>query len=78
MNSTSEKGHRSAHIRKGSPVPTGLRERAQRAIDTYGHMAVMRAVGLSQSCFWRAVGGGPVHAGTVLQLESALDAMDHP
>jgi hypothetical protein len=63
-------------FRKGSPVPATLRARMQRAIDAHGHMAVCRELGLSSSCFWRAVAGGPVHAGTVCQVERGLTVFE--
>jgi hypothetical protein len=63
-------------FRKGSPIPATLRERVQRAIEAHGHRAVFRAVGLSEGAFWRAVGGGPVHAGTPLMFERGLSALE--
>ncbi len=70
-----KKEYRMVHIRKGSPVPSSLRARAQRAINVHGHMAVHRSTQLSESCFWRAMGGGPVHASTAVMLERGLDSL---
>ena len=75
--SVTEKEHlMTPQYKKGSPVPVTLRERAQRAIDTHGAKAVHRATGLSESAFWRAVGGGPGHSGTALMLSAGLDRLE--
>lgn len=58
--------------RKGSPLPASLISRLER----HDHLEVLRVTGLAVASYWRARAGGPVHHGTKLRLERALDEIE--
>lgn len=72
MNSTNV-----VHVPPASDAaPATTIERLRRAVEAHGPRAVIRAVGLSEAAFWRAYAGAKVRAGTVHQINAALEAFE--
>lgn len=55
------------------PLADDKREKLFALVQELGAPAVLRESGISAVALWRAIGGGTLHAGTVLMLESLLE-----
>ncbi len=65
----------SIQFNSGDSLPATTREHLQREVEERGHIHVIRAIGLSEAAFWRAMAGAKIRAGTVHQIQAGLDAL---
>ena len=57
-------------------LPATIRERLNLKVEEIGSRPVLRATGLSEAAFWRAVAGARVHFGTCAAIERGLALLD--
>lgn len=62
----------------GTPLATSLRERLDKACETFSSATVREESGLSGDAFFRAKAGEKVHGGTAVSIERALDRLEAP